>query len=457
MKFLVTVLAILTLVGTTIAVPKNTTCGSKSGGPQDNPIATIYGNGTYPWADTMVNWSCVYNVKDYGGSFEEAQKAATSGGGGVVYYSPGTYSFKANIMIESNVVIRGEPTTEMAKKGTSPGSLSPKTVFKCTFGEHLGVFNNDPKGANFGIINVELDGCAVMFWPALKTDSKSLKGYWWTAEDVIGMGQNKVVVGNKIHDVTYQHPNPDDSSSKVIWPWSFSTAIASYSDNNTLVANNLIAKSTTSMKTTLVLEGDKLTVPYPVDNRYGIDVNQVLMGGVIGKYIGHQCPAGQGKLVPSCFPWYFRHGLVIRDNYVYMNGRVGVNWSGGGDGKTVGSGTQIYNNHVEVASGTTCWTFNGVKKVTGHDTNENRGYDQKGFENNVTMNTGHINRQKAADTPYMTVDGEGVLMQAVNGNDGLRNLWYKNDLSGGSTGYLAYYNLFNVEYNQIIVSGSTYS
>ena len=115
---------------------------------------------------------------------------------------------------ESNVVIRGESTTEMAKKikGTSPGSLSSKTVFKCTFGEHIGVFNNDPKGANFGIINVELDGCPVMFWPALKTDSKSLKGYRWTAEDMIGMGENKVVVGNKIHDVTYQHPNPDDSS-----------------------------------------------------------------------------------------------------------------------------------------------------------------------------------------------------------------------------------------------------
>ena len=61
-----------------------------------------------------------------------------------ISYPAGTYSFKANIMIESNVVIRGEPTTEMAKKGTSPGSLSPKTVFKCTFGEHLGVFNNDP-------------------------------------------------------------------------------------------------------------------------------------------------------------------------------------------------------------------------------------------------------------------------------------------------------------------------
>ena len=64
----------------TVAAPD--TCGSKSGGPQDNPIA-----------DTMVNWSSVYNVKDYGGSFDSAQKAAVSGGGGVVYFPAGTYSW----------------------------------------------------------------------------------------------------------------------------------------------------------------------------------------------------------------------------------------------------------------------------------------------------------------------------------------------------------------------------
>ncbi len=48
--------------------------------------------------------------------------------------------------------------------------------------------------------------------------------------------------------------------------------------------------------------------------------------------------------------------------------------------------------------GCICWTLDGVKKMTGHDTNENRGYNQKGYENNVSMNTGHINRQKAADS-----------------------------------------------------------
>ena len=290
-----------------------------------------------------------------------------------------------------------------------------------------------------------------MFWPGLKSSSTNLKLYWWEAEDIIGMGQNKIVVGNKIHDVTYEHPDPSVNSD-IIWPWSFSTAIASYSDNNTLVANNLISKSKTEMKTTVTLSGDKMTVPYLVDNRYGIDVNQILLGGVAGKYLGHQCPKDWGTLTPSCFPWNFRHGLVIRDNYVYQNGRVGVSFSGMGDGKTVGSGTLVYNNHVEVAAGTTCWSHDGVKKMTGHDTNENRGYDQKGYGNNLTLNTGHINRQKAADSSYETVDGEGILQQTENGNDALRNLWYKNDLHGGSTGYLVFYKLYNVEYNHLIVS-----
>jgi len=169
------------------------TCGSKSGGPQDNLVASLYGNKSYPWTGNMVKWNCVYNIKDYGGSFESAQKAAVSNGGGVVYsvtvyYPPGSYSFTTNIVIQSNIVIRGEPTTAATKKGNGPGPLAPRTIFRCTFGQHIGVFNNDPKGANLGIVNVEMDGCAVMFWPGLKSSSTKIKTYWYDAEDVLGMG-----------------------------------------------------------------------------------------------------------------------------------------------------------------------------------------------------------------------------------------------------------------------------
>ena len=61
----------------------------------------------------------------------------------------------------------------------------------------------------------------------------------------------------------------------------------------------------------------------------------------------------------------------------------------------------ISNNHVEVAAGTTCWTLIEWSEESNWQryTNENRGYDQKGYENNVTVNTEHnISRQMAADS-----------------------------------------------------------
>ena len=73
----------------------------------------------------------MYNIKDYGGSIVSAKIAAAANeGGGVVYFPSETFTFKANVIIESKVVIRGEQTTDKAKKGTCPGLQKPKTVFK---------------------------------------------------------------------------------------------------------------------------------------------------------------------------------------------------------------------------------------------------------------------------------------------------------------------------------------
>jgi hypothetical protein len=57
-----------------------------------------------------------------------------------------------------------------------------------------------------------------------------------------------------------------------------------------------------------------LHVPYPVDNRYGIDVNQILLGAVIGAYCdGVRCDKkNYGSLTPKCAPWWFATGITIR-------------------------------------------------------------------------------------------------------------------------------------------------
>eukprot|EP00039_Didymoeca_costata_P033643 m.43363 g.43363 ORF g.43363 m.43363 type:complete len:490 (+) comp9972_c0_seq1:40-1509(+) len=428
--------------------------GQKPSVPTDNPVATRYGNGTYAWADNMVNWTNVVNVEDYQQNFEKAQTAVLQmGGSGVVYFPAGTYKFSNNITIASNVVIRGVPTTDDAKNGKNEGNLAPKTVFQCPDKAHLGIFNVDPKGKNMGVVNIDLDGCAVMFWPTLGPNPVSFKSYWYGATKVIGLGTNKLVLGNRVRNVNLGNPSPSiemfgsntSTTSSAVWPWSFSTAIAVYSDNNTLVANNLLAKAT-STGTMKAFDGK--TVPYPYDNRYGIDVNKVLLGGAFGKYVPGASPGVCEDATQ--FEWSFRRNLVIRDNYVYGNGRVGISYSGGGDGKTKGSGTQVINNHIEHNPNGVFYGFAPDKPPHGSDTNENRGFDQDGIENNVTGNTGHIYRQLVYGTKFETVDGEGILVQCSNGNNQYRNIWNGNDLTGGGSGYIAYYGVNKVEDCDII-------
>jgi len=427
-------------------------CGSKSSGPQDNPVQTLYGSSSYTWT-TSIKWECVYNVNDYTGTdderFNAAQSDAIGNGGGIVYFPTGSYTFENNLTLASNIVIRGAPTTAKAKNGKLPGDLNPSSIFNCPNKKHQGIWNFEKDATNLGIVNILLDQCAVMLWPSLITTSYSpiLSMYWFAASDVAGMGSNKLVLSNLVRDVTYGTPLLGNTSN--VWPWTFSTAIAVYSDKNSLVGNNLLSASLREENVTVTIGGVTENVPYPYDNRYGIDVNSILLGGVASSYCkgsGSKCgdASAFGGLYPSCAPFNFRTGLVIRDNWVAQNGRIGISFTGGNDDKqcTVpGSGTLVFNNHVEVRANTTCYSVDGKNAPRGSDTNENRGYDLSGHCSNVTLNSGHIHRQTIANTPYETVDGEGILHQSENGNWGYGDIIISNDLSGGSSGYIANWDL----------------
>jgi hypothetical protein len=184
-------------------------CGSPNGnkGPHDPPTATLYGAGTYPWAEALVPWNCVFNIVDFPGSPDEAfvaaQAAAVSAGGGVIFFPAGVWKFSANLEIASNVVIRGVATTGLAKQGKKPGPLAPTTVFECPDRQHLGILNIDPNSTNIGVVNIDLSGCAVMLWPGFLPAQPPvwpgfLKSYWYGATGVAGLGSNKLVLSNKV-------------------------------------------------------------------------------------------------------------------------------------------------------------------------------------------------------------------------------------------------------------------
>ena len=149
-------------------------------GPTDNPIATRYGTGAYPWTDT-IHWSSVFNITDYGGNggdtaddtaaFNAARDAAFAAGGGVVYFPAGTYYFADTIYLKDGVVLRGAtPVNGDAKSGT----YDPPTNFE--FPAYVPTFSgtgtpnstafkkilttNPQTDSNIGIVNVDINRAA---------------------------------------------------------------------------------------------------------------------------------------------------------------------------------------------------------------------------------------------------------------------------------------------------------
>lgn len=113
------------------------------------------------------------------------------------------------------------------------------------------------------------DGCAVMLWPRLEPAPVSFKEYWYEATKVAGAGRNKLVLSCRSRNVVLGNPDPsvfvgDDDAGSEVWPWRFSTAIGVYTSAGALVANNLIAKSDRSAKTSVAGFKD---IPFPYDNR----------------------------------------------------------------------------------------------------------------------------------------------------------------------------------------------
>ena len=246
--------ALLLLSAAATAAASSAACGSKSGGPTDAPTASLYGAGRFPWADTLVPWTCVFNIKDYpaasaDASFALAQAAATSAGGGVIYFPAGTYSFKKMLLLQNNTVIRGAPTTARAKAGKLPGPLAPATRFVCPDRMHMGVLNSDAQAANLGVVNIAFEACSVMLWPALSPYAPpqdawpgSLKTYWYGAKSVLGAGSRKLVLSNTFSKVALGGVDPTLPSSNP-WAYRFSHAIGLYADAHALAGNNLMAPS----------------------------------------------------------------------------------------------------------------------------------------------------------------------------------------------------------------------
>lgn len=466
----------LTITALALALASAHGCGSPKGGPTDAPTATLYGAGSYPWAEGMLPWACVYNILDFpapsaAASFYLAQAAAVSAGGGVVYFPAGTYKFTGHLFLNSSVGIRGAPTTARAKVGKLPGLLAPATRFTFVDRMHFGIFNLDPAAKSLAVVNVAIEYGSIMLWPGLSPAPPSaqalpwpasLKTYWYGATGVVGAGSNKLVLSNTVTSVAYGFTDPANPATANPWAFRFSHAIAVYADVNSLVANNLLPFSPAGPKVTIHLKGDKNpseTLPFSYDSRYGVD-NKLLYGAVASAAVnaGGACGgAGWGSLDPTCAPYMFPRNASVVGNYVANCGRVAFNLASGctGSSPALGDGLFVIDNHSEHCDNSTCWTVDGVNLARGSDTNENRNIDISGYCASIVNNSAHVYKQGVPYTNYQTVDGECILAQTEANSHALAHRWTGNDCShpvGSSalaSGPIFFYKMVDVRGSEI--------
>lgn len=425
-------------------INSSSNCGSSSSGPTDNAIAAFYGKDAYPWTN-QIKWNCVYNINDFQGSnlinrFNQARDAAANNGGGVIYFPAGTYTFPDSIQLKNGVVLRGEtPSVQDAKSDNySPPSklvfpkYEPKlsgngTPNNTAFKE---ITTTSPQtDSNLGLINLDINRAAI----SLRSD--------------VNTHQNKniIVFGVRSNNVAQPDPKVPDLSFQEAWQrysYRFASNIELTAFQNILVANNRINdkitdnfeqpgyRLKTNNKKSVITYSDGKKALFHYGNHYGIVVNRFAEGRGF-KLAG----------TPQTEPGLFRKGIVIRDNWVYHTMRVAIHGSG--------DGLIIQDNQIKDEANKRWWIHpTGTREATGAVTLENRAIDWSGWNVLVEGNNYEVYRHIVGDTGYLSVDGEGILIQECCGGTTVKGAMIRKNKGNAYIGLYKVQDIKNVTIEQ---------
>ena len=370
--------------------------------PTDDPLAGY----KLEWTK-QVKWGSVVDVTQVKGDTIDEQLAAAQAlvamkGGGVVYFPAGTYRFKNSIKLLDGVVLRGADPGPVASAHNE--RFGPPTKFEFPKYEFSpegdgtpilkafkGIYLAEPATAsNVGVVHVDIN-----------------RGHIHCHDDGTERhraGSNRFVVGCVLRNAAVADPAvPNLKISQKAWQRFTArhhAAIDVKAGAHLLVANNRLPKSGDDnfMMKGYVLLGPRrkeMTVDgvvFDYDNRPGIYANHYAIGGA-----GGNGPDG----TPETHPYGFRQGIVLRDNFVFNTGRMGIGFCG--------DGVVCRNNVVRIPDDVWRPTATGQGLTTGSSTNDNRAVEMRGWRWVVDGNDYEVHRNWAADRKYRINDGEGLM------------------------------------------------
>ncbi|MEL6380902.1 MAG: right-handed parallel beta-helix repeat-containing protein [Cyanobacteria bacterium J06626_18] len=418
-------------------------CSSESAGPTDNPVAAFYGDEVPAWVDELP-WQCVFNIQDYAGAsdqeqFEAAQAAAIAAGGGTVYFPEGTYQFEEDLVLGSDVVVRGEagPVLEAKDEAFQPLTRLEFPKYEPRF-DNEGTPNetafkqirsqSPDTDSNQGLVFLDIDRGAI----ALSGDPDS------------GTMARRLIFGirsNNVAEPDPEVPNPDFQPLWTRFSSRFAANLRLTVQADALIANNRINDAITDAyeqpgyvvqssesRDSLVTyaEGDR--VPFSYTDHYCIVVNRSKPGGF------EYARSAEDE------PGLFREGIVIRDNWVFKTMRVGIHASG--------QGLEIRDNEVHDQPEKAAWTNpKGQRQPRGSMTFESRAIDWSGHSVSVVGNTYEVYRHRIMDSKYFSTDGEGILAQQCCGGTSIEGVTIRDNQGQG---YIGIYKIPDV--SQVVIS-----
>ena len=370
--------------------------------PRDNPLASL----KLAWTDSP-RWEQVVEVTTMPGATPAEQLAAAqtllvAKGGGVVYFPAGTYRFADSIRLQNGIVIRGEPPPGTArahddafKLGTrfefpkyEPSFTGDGTPITTAF---KGIYTQAPAtDSNCGVAHVDLNRGHIH----LLDDGT----------DAHRAGRNRFVFGCILRNAAVADPAvPNAKINQQAWQrftQRHSAAIEVQAEANLLVAGNRLPRSgddNFTMNGFALLDTKKKPfvadgMVFDYDNRPAIYVNHYGIGGAGG---------GGPDGTPETHPHGFRKGIVIRDNFIFNTGRMGIGFCG--------DGVECRNNVIRFPKDFWRPTATGQALTAGSSTNDNRAIEMRGWRWIVADNDYEVHRNWAFDRKYLINDGEGLM------------------------------------------------
>lgn len=369
--------------------------------PTDDPARALQ----LDWT-AKLPWSRVVDITTVGsGAWEErlerAQAQLAEQGGGVVFFPAGEYRFTRTVRLRNGIILRGATPTGATRAVDE--NYSPPTRFEfpkfepkldgdgaSTDGAFQGIHLADPsQGAGCGVVHIAINRGHIHFG---ESEDRTCGG-------------NRIVYGCVLRNAVLADPKvPDRNLGQLAWQrytlWHHG-AINVKSRENLLVANNRLPKSTDNFTMNGYVLKDRRQgiiavdgVVFDYDNRPGIYANESCIGG----------PGGEGGGTPETFPWGFRKGLVIRDNFIYSTGKTAIAFTGDG----------VVCSHNVIRFEKDIWrpTNTGLSTAYGSSTNDNRAVQMRGYRWVVEHNDYEVYSNFCFDHVYKINDGEGLMHEA---------------------------------------------